>query len=73
MGFLEWNDILLNDDEELVEFVNYQRRPYVVRCRVDHFYKWDSVDFKIRFRLSKETVMEVLELIQESIISNTDR
>ncbi|KAL5235678.1 hypothetical protein ACI65C_003088 [Semiaphis heraclei] len=29
-----------------------------IRCRIDHFNKWDDYDFKVRFRLSKETVIE---------------
>lgn len=62
-----------DDDNELNEYVNYVRRPYTIRCRIDHFNKWDDYDFKVRFRLSKETVIEVLNIIKHSISSNSDR
>ena len=67
-------DNLLFDDDyiKLNEYMNYQRRPYVVHCRVDHLL-WDDYDFKVRFRLSKETVIEVLNLIAHYISTNTDR
>jgi len=62
-----------DDDDELNMYVNYVRRPYTIRCRIDHFNKWDDYDFKARFRLSKETVSEVLNIIKHSISSNSDR
>eukprot|EP00102_Acyrthosiphon_pisum_P019200 XP_016656410.1 PREDICTED: putative nuclease HARBI1 isoform X2 [Acyrthosiphon pisum] len=68
------NEILFyDDDEEFGVYLNYQRRPYTVRTRVDHFNTWDEHDFKTRFRLSKETVLMILDLIGPSISSNTDR
>lgn len=40
-------------------YVNYVRRPFNIRFRINRFNKWDDYDFKARFRLSKETVIEV--------------
>jgi len=68
------NEILFYDDDvEFQEYLNYQRRPYTVRTRVDHFSTWDELDFKNRFRLSKETVLMILNMIGPTISSNTDR
>ncbi|KAB0801261.1 hypothetical protein PPYR_05615 [Photinus pyralis] len=57
-----------DSDEELVNYVNIlYRRPYVVRQRPDHLQFWDDVDFINRFRLSKETVQELLVNIENII------
>ncbi|KAE9545612.1 hypothetical protein AGLY_001155 [Aphis glycines] len=68
------NEILFYDDDvEFQEYLNYQRRPYTVRTKVDHFSTWDELDFKNRFRLSKETVLMILNMIGPTISSNADR
>ncbi|CAI6359257.1 unnamed protein product [Macrosiphum euphorbiae] len=57
-----------DDDDEILEFNNYRRRPYTVRDRINHIMiKWDDHDFRIRFRLSKVVVEQVLELITDNI------
>jgi len=58
-----------DDDDEILEFINYRRRPYTVRDRINHtsMMKWDDHDFRIRFRLSKVVVQQVLELIKDNI------
>ncbi|CAI6372056.1 unnamed protein product [Macrosiphum euphorbiae] len=56
-----------DDDDEILEFINYRRRPYTVRDRINHMIKWDDHDFLIRFRLSKVVVEQVLELITDNI------
>jgi len=56
-----------DDDDEILEFINYRRRPYTVRDRINHMMKWDDHDFRIRFRLSKVVVEQVLELITDNI------
>lgn len=56
------NEILFYDnDKEYHEFLNYQRRPYVVYERVDRFNKRENHNFKVRFWLSNEIVLEVLK------------
>ncbi|XP_031333815.1 putative nuclease HARBI1 [Photinus pyralis] len=63
-----------DSDEELVNYVNIlYRRPYVVRQRPDHLQFWDDVDFINRFRLSKETVQELLVNIENIIRFPTNR
>lgn len=65
---------LLNDeDEDIVEFIEEQRRPYIVNERYDAFNELDDVDFVRRFRLSKNTVLFILEQIEEAIETPTDR
>lgn len=65
---------LLNDeDEDIVEFIEEQRRPYIVHERYDAFNELDDVDFVRRFRLSKNTVLFILEQIEEAIETPTDR
>lgn len=65
------DNLLFDDDDiELYEYINYERRTYIVRSRIDYL-KWDDCYFKVRFRLSEETVLEVLNLIQPSISSNS--
>lgn len=68
-------DLLLFDDDnkELLEFLNYQSRPYFLQFRIDHSNKWDDRDFKIKFRLFKEMVMEVLNVLQQSISTDSER
>lgn len=65
---------LLNDeDEDIVEFIEEQRRPYIVNERYDAFNELDEVEFVRRFRLSKNTVLFILEQIEETIETPTDR
>ncbi|CAI6370269.1 unnamed protein product [Macrosiphum euphorbiae] len=62
-----------DDDQEIIEFLNYQRRTYTIRMRVDHMTLWDDHDFRIRFRISKVVVLQVLDHINDQISSLTDR
>lgn len=62
-----------DDDQEIIEFLNYQRRTYTIRMRVDHMTLWDDHDFRIRLRISKVVVLQVLDHINDQISSLTDR
>jgi len=55
------------DDDEILEYINYRRRPYTVRDGINHMIKWDDHDFRITFRLSEVVVEQVLELITDNI------
>jgi hypothetical protein len=72
MDLLLDNLLFDDDDIELYEYINYQRRPYIVYCRINNLL-WDNYVIKVHFRLSKETVLEILNLIQHYINTNTDR
>lgn len=43
------------------------------RIRVDHFTRWSDNEFRMRFRLSKETVMMLESKLKESIAPKTQR
>jgi len=68
-----------NTDEEVLQFLNninqyfYIRRPYLLSNRIDHLNKWDDYDFFARFRLSKNTFKIVLEMVQQEVITLTQR
>jgi len=66
-------DIIEDDNVEIVEFLNYQRRTYTIRVRINHMEFWDDQDFKVRLRISKEVVIEVLGYINEQISSQSYR
>ncbi|XP_029341116.1 putative nuclease HARBI1 [Acyrthosiphon pisum] len=60
-------NLLFEDDNEILEFINYRQRPYTVRDRIKHMMKWDDHDFRMRFRLFKVVVEQVLDLIRDNI------
>ncbi|XP_032690384.1 putative nuclease HARBI1 [Odontomachus brunneus] len=66
------NDFIDND-EEIVEFMEWERRPHIVQNRINHFDKWDELDFFRRFHLKKQTVLIILEQIENIIETPTDR
>lgn len=66
-------EIIDDDDQEIVNFINYQRRVYTIRVRVDHMNIWDDEDFRARFRISKDVVIQVLGFINDQISSRSDR
>ena len=66
-------DIIEDDDVEIVEFLNYQRRTYTIRVRINHMEFCYDQDFKVRFRISKEVVIEVIGYINEQISSQSYR
>lgn len=65
----------LTDDEDFLEYADLVLRPRiprVFRARTLHFDKWSEIEFKERFRLSKNTVKYVVDLIEENIVSVTN-
>lgn len=62
-----------SDEEAFREFLAWERRPYTVKPRVDHFTDLDDLSFSSRFRLPKEIVLHILTLIEVLIESPTDR
>lgn len=70
---MEIFDGLSDEEEEFLDFLEHPRRPYVVKDRFNPFDEYDDLDFFMRFRLKKETVLMVLEQIEEQIETITDR
>lgn len=61
-----------SDDEHLFDEVP-QRRPRFIQERKNHFEDLDDVDFVRRFRLSKQSALKVLELIEASLEFPSDK
>lgn len=72
----ELDPIVWGDDEEVLDdFVHVERRvrrEYTMprRIEVDDF---DDVDFYGRFRMTKRTVLRILELIREKLTYSEER
>ena len=57
-------DHLSDNDDEFIEFIEWERRPNVLRERPNHFDEMDNHSFFVRFRLQKETVLYILRFIE---------
>lgn len=56
------------DDEEILDFIfdNINiRKKYTVRDRFQNIEKWDESEFFMRFRMTKNTVLYLLDKIQD--------
>ena len=64
-----------DEDESILRYVRQmkRRKDRVVRPRPNHFAIWDENEFINRFRLSKETVHMIIQQIQDTIRSPTER
>lgn len=61
------------EEEDLEIQVPRTRGPTKIRDRINHFYKWDDTEFFERFRMRKETAHTVLSLIEETLMSRTNK
>lgn len=70
-----YNFIFENSDllEDLDDLDNIVRRPRVFKERRHYFEEYDDVDFCTRFRLSKQSCLDVLELIEDKLEYPSDR
>ncbi|XP_024885913.1 putative nuclease HARBI1 [Temnothorax curvispinosus] len=62
-------DLIFESDDDIEdndEFV--ERRPYVIRNKPNNFQVWDDKEFFNRFRLKKDTVLELLHAIEDRLI-----
>lgn len=64
-------DLVFEDSDSEDEFLVH--RPRWIREREDHINTLDDVDFKIRYRLSKQTTLYVLEQIEDRLEYESDR
>lgn len=61
---------------ETVEMISNQgllKRPRVYRARADDFGKYDEKDFFMRYRLSKQSVLYLLEKIEHCLEFKDDK
>lgn len=56
----------VSSDEDYVDEAQIPR-PRWIRERHSYFDEYDDVDFKTRFRMSKETTLSILEQIEEQL------
>ncbi|KAG5890184.1 hypothetical protein JTB14_014350 [Gonioctena quinquepunctata] len=61
---MDLDDLSDEELEEILEFVEYERRPYTVKERMNPFEELDDVEFTTRFRLSKPSVHMILQQIE---------
>lgn len=57
---------LCNDDDNDNGFM--ERRPYTIKNKPNNFQVWDDVEFFQRFRLKKNTVLELLHEIEDRLL-----
>lgn len=62
-----------SEDEDDGILLWNERRQYNLYVRIDHLNKWDDIDFFRRFRLRKETVVNLLDMIYLKLQNRTDR
>ncbi|EZA47363.1 hypothetical protein X777_16257 [Ooceraea biroi] len=60
-----------SDDEDIIP--HYNRRERRFKELVNYFEVLDELEFKMRFRLSKQTVLLILEQIREELVFLTNR
>lgn len=58
---------------QLVEINNPVRKQYTVRPRAHHMNEWDEQEFIRRFRLSKNSVQNILEEIQHRLVHRMNK
>lgn len=62
-----------DEDREDYEILTLIRKPYTVRPRPEFLNIYDEHEFITRFRLCKETVLGIVDLIRERIQTKTLR
>lgn len=80
MMYFDYDQHFLDDDsdfedeefDELAVLVAFPRQRRIFRPRTDHFSWWRDDEFFDRFRLSKNTVRFIIDLIGDRICSRTD-
>lgn len=71
MAFQRLYDLVFEDDSDEEQFV--VQRPRWIKEREDYFHNLDNEDFEIRFRLSKEAALQILESIEDRIEFANDK
>ena len=64
-------NIFESDDDDDFEFV--ERRPYTIKNKLDNFPRWDSTEFFERYRLKKDTVLDLLQEIEHRLLTDWNK
>ncbi|KAJ8911563.1 hypothetical protein NQ315_007944 [Exocentrus adspersus] len=64
---MESSESSISSDEEFLEIARHIERPRVYRERENQFEKYSESEFRNRFRLTKENVNILVELIEDNI------
>lgn len=67
------DDLAIEEEAIMYEYLNTERKQRVVRPRPDQLAMWDSKEFHRHFRLLKEFVLDLLPLISDKIKHETQR
>lgn len=68
------DDLAIEEDRQILDYIYpLERKTRVLRERPDNFNTWDDNEFWKRFRLKKETVTQLLSMIEEKIKHKTKR
>lgn len=62
-----------SEDEFLMFVALRARKPKNIRPRIDNYNFWDADEFFMRFRLTKPTVLQILDLIEPQLEHPKDR
>lgn len=61
----------ISSDEDF-QLINNVRKSYTVKERPNYLEEFDDEEFVKRFRLTRESVLYVLDLIEERIVHRTE-
>jgi len=62
-----FNLVLSSSDDENLDDHQEQRRRRMFKQRINYFDELDDIEFKMRFRLNKHSVLLILEEIREEL------
>lgn len=68
---MAYNILSSSDDEDIIRYL--YRRQKTFKLRKNYFHDLDDIEFKMRFRLSKNSVLLVLNNIEGELTFPTKR
>lgn len=58
---------------EIINIINRERKVYAPRPHINNYELWDDKEFIQRFRLSKNSVQELLLQIEQDLMHTSER
>lgn len=68
---MAYNILSSSDDDDIIRCID--RRPRRLKLRRNYFDDLDDIEFKMRFRLNKNSVLLVLDSIEEELTFLSNR